>query len=155
MIYIGIDPGVTTGFAAWDGKLRKFIVIKSFSFWDCILEVQYYKDNFIFGCGRDSIEISGKQVKQIVIEDPNFNRPTFVRANSVNDHTFNKISQNVGSNKRDAQLLIEYCTLKQLPVTPIRPTMRKQTAKEFKTLTKYDGTTNQHGRDAAMLVFGM
>ena len=64
------------------------------------------------------------------------------------------MAQNVGMNKKEADLLIKYCKKENIPYKAVKPTKSKVDAKYFKTLTKFQGSTNQHQRDAAMLVYG-
>ena len=64
-----------------------------------------------------------------------------------------RTAQNVGMNKRDAQLLIAYAEAHNFQVLAVRPTRTKLKADTFKKMTGWDKRTNQHARDAAMLVF--
>jgi len=137
-IYIGIDPGVTTGLAVWDGK---DIVFHTTDFWGAIEEIQQW-----------IVPIT------VVIEDPSKNKPVFHRDLKVRgdkrDRTMLKIGQNVGSNKREGQLLIEYCEQNGIECRAIKPTSSKWDAKQLKVYTGITKSTNQHVRDAIKLVYG-
>lgn len=146
-IFIGIDPGVNTGFAVWEPNERVFKQIDTFSFWWTIKQIEKLKINYTL---------------TVVIEDVTQNSPTFDREIKEQDEEKrqkiqNKISQNVGSNKRDCQLIIEYCEGREIEIIKVRPTkggFTKLDADQFRNITKHEGRTSNHGRDAAMLVFG-
>jgi predicted glycosyltransferase involved in capsule biosynthesis len=94
------------------------------------------------------------------MEDPRKNKPTFVpkKMTVYEQRIINKKSQNVGSNKRDAQLLEEFLKNKNIQHYLIRPskkTMSKIKVDMFEKITGYTERTSQHGRDAAMLVWGL
>ena len=137
--FIGIDPGANTGFAIWDAIHKKIVFTKTYTFWDCIehLILLNNKPNFDF---------------VVVIEKPSGNKPTF------SHHTRNreKISQNVGENKRDEKLIVDFCVRNEIPVFPITPGKYSMTGMKqgaFNEHTGYLGSTSGHARDAAMLVF--
>lgn len=140
MIIIGIDP--PKGLALWDTESRKFIKIETVEFWDIIHEISTLKD-------------AGKIA--VVVEAPQVNKPTFYRR-GTNARAMSRISQNVGSNKRDSVLIIEYCArvgVKCIPVPPRRKNSTKHSPELFSRWTGWTGRTSEHGRDAAALVFGM
>jgi hypothetical protein len=147
--FIGIDAGVNTGFAVWDANASRFDKIITTTFWGAINELQ-----------SEHMALAGKRIDvnttpgiAVYIENPNGNRPTFARHGAYRE----KISQNVGMNKRDAQLLIQYCMdngMLFFPVTPGKHSMTKMKPDAFAKYTGYNGRTSSHGRDAAMLVFG-
>lgn len=137
--FIGIDPGANTGFAIWDATNKKIVFIKTYTFWDCI-------EHLILLKSKPGFEFV------VFIEKPSGNKPTF----SHHSRNREKISQNIGENKRDEKLIVEFCNRNQIPVFPIRPgkysmTGMKQDA--FNEYTGYSGSTSGHARDAAMLVF--
>lgn len=139
MPILGIDPGVHTGVAvAIKGKLVK---VESMGFWDAI--------NLI----RDMRHMG----LAVYIEDPGINKPVFAKPGANNQFMINRVAQNVGSNKRDAQLIIEFCKrqgIKCVPQKPLRGAMSKIDSETFKRYTGWQGKTNSHGRDAAMQIFG-
>jgi hypothetical protein len=61
-----------------------------------------------------------------------------------------------GSVKRDCSIWEEWCREYGIEFVcpPPRQGMTKLTDAYFRGLTGYDRRTNEHGRDAAMLVFG-
>jgi len=141
---IGIDGGVNTGFAVYDRNSRKLVEIKTYSFWEAIEALESWMDD----CGISGIEVW--------IEDVEAHSPTFYRG-AKGSAVQNRISQSVGRNKRDCQLLKEWLERKGVvfySIPPTKQSMTKLNAETFKTYTGWNERTSQHGRDAAMLVFG-
>ena len=141
-LFIGIDPGKTTGMALWVPG-DKLLRLHSGSFWEIYYDVLQYD----------------KECTVIVVEDPNKNRPVFPRHGASKKEII-KIAQNVGMNKRDAQLLIEGFRLEGYTVVQVKPrgskySRGKMDAKQFSAMTGYKGSSNQHNRDAALLVYGL
>lgn len=145
--YIGIDPGSTTGFAAWDPSIKEFEELRSGTFWEIYDRIKKYplKTTVIF------------------MEDPNLISPTFPRdikaKGKKRDAIMQNIGQKVGMNKRDAQLLKLGLHMQGRIVHPIKPTgrkgtKRKWTAETFMNITGHHEGLNEHVRDAAMMVFG-
>lgn len=148
--YIGIDAGLSTGWARWNAAKQEFDEIITTTFWGCIEKI----DSIIHECWLEQRTVT------FVIENPNLNSATFTRFHKgkrVGGRKHDHISQSVGMNKRDAQLLIEYCRSKGQTVIESQPTEKSNTKLAeplFKNITRYaGGTTSQHGRDAAMLVY--
>jgi hypothetical protein len=145
MIYIGIDPGKFTGVAAWY-KNTKALELHTFSFWETIdyltMQMEYSKKHNV-------------QLK-VVLEDPNQNKPIyFGNKRAVNEATRLRVAQNVGSNKRDAQLMEVFLERNGIEVTLVKPTTSKWSLSYFQKITKYTGRTSEHARDAAKLVYGL
>ena len=135
---IGIDPGISTGMAiSSDGKI---INVKTVNFWDCIKLLRDMQNMGIV----------------VYVENPNVNKPVFFKRGVNNAAMIQKVAQDVGRNKRDAALIIEFCNrnnIKNMPLPPQRGS-KDVDAKYFQLLTGYEGSTSQHGRDAAMLIVG-
>ncbi len=144
--YIGIDGGVNTGFAVWNSTTKRFRELDTYSFWEAIDRIDHYINEL-----RDN-----KILLEVVIEDVTQNKPTFNRG-AHNQSVYNKMSQNVGANKRDCTLISEYCELNEVPIHKIRPTkasLTKLDSETFKKITGYEGRSSSHARDAGCLVFG-
>ena len=143
--YIGIDAGVNTGFAIWNGNEKKFEVLETYDFWDCILELGKCVKKYLYN-GDELV---------IIIEDVTKNKNTFQRKNT-NALMMRKISQNVGSVKRDTDLIIQWFERNKLNVVRVRPTKKSNTKikqKQFNELTGWSGSrVSQHARDAGMLI---
>jgi hypothetical protein len=144
MIYIGIDTGVNTGFAVWDNRKRSLLQVTSMSIHKAMEQVAIYKEN---------ARMNG--VKMIVrVEDPR--QRTWFGTERMSREEERKKLQGVGSVKRDASIWDDY--LKDLGVeyemvAPKR-NVTKLTHERFKAVTGWKERTNEHGRDAAGLVFG-
>ena len=65
--------------------------------------------------------------------------------------------QGAGSVKRDCVIWEEFLNDRKIPYMLIAPknNSTKLSAESFKKITGYSGRTNEHTRDAAMLVFGI
>lgn len=131
--YIGIDTGTHTGLAIWDSKENKFDLIKT-----------------------DKIHVVIDIVKEYV-----FNKSVFVRVEDARKRKwFGKNSnaklQGAGSVKRDCTIWEDFLTYINAEFEMVDPTNNrtKLNAEQFKRITKYAGQTNEHNRDAAMLVYG-
>lgn len=136
--YIGIDPGKHTGVAVWDRQGRYFTDVITLDFFGALNFLKHYNPTYT----------------QIVIEDATQNKPTF-RRKGQRVGVADRMAQNVGSVKRDTQLLIEWCERHGFTVRKVKPDQSKLNAAAFKRTTKYIGRTSQHARDAAMLVYDL
>lgn len=128
--YIGIDAGVNTGVAIWDAKQRAFKSIGTMT----ILQAM----KLILS------EIDGLQM--VIVED----------ARQVVYKTSREKAQGAGSVKRDCQIWEEFLTENKIRCIFVRPKKQitKWTKEKFESFTGYNKQTSQHGRDAAMLVYG-
>ena len=131
---IGIDPGVHTGVALYDRGSKKVEEAKTLDFWSAL----------DFVCTFSKNEIA------VVIEDPNLNRPTFLKHGQEGRE---KISQNVGSNKAEARLLIDGLRKMGYVVRTEKPMSSKWTAEQVKRHTGYEARCSEHARDAIKLCF--
>lgn len=132
--YIGIDPGVNTGIAVWERPNKKFIYISSGK----ILDVMDMVEKAIIS--RNSF---------IKCEDPR-------KAGAGRQKKDYNIAQGAGSIKRDAQIWEDFLKKHNADFVMLKPAaaFTKWKADKFQQLTKWTHQTNEHGRDAAMLVFG-
>lgn len=64
--------------------------------------------------------------------------------------------QGAGSVKRDAAIWEDWCKENGYHAVFVKPMGKglKKSAEEFKRITKWTGRTNEHSRDAAMIVYG-
>jgi hypothetical protein len=137
--FIGIDPGVATGLAIWIPETKHY-ELYTLSFFEAYSRILTW-------------HIALDDELQIIIENPNKNRPTFERGALVTAKR-NKISQNVGENKRDAKLWIEMCRFYGIKYTDVRPTRTKLTAEGFEKFFGIKTKCSQHARDAFRLIGG-
>lgn len=140
-LIIGVDPGVETGYALWCRSQKQFIELVTLTFWSAY----------------DRILSFGPSDVEVFIENPDSHRVMYRRTESVEaSNKREKMASNIGSNRREATLLIERLQTLGYTVTAVRPiTARKWTAEQFSRYTRYQGRTSQHVRDAGRLVFGM
>lgn len=153
-IDIGLDPGTTTGYAVRrQGNHRDgFLGLGTTTFW---------------GAFESARQIKGRAGSvRVFIEDPSQNRFAYDRhINEVIGRrdrnqvakilaVVGKIQRDAGGNGREAQLLAEGLHQIGIPVVLVRPTSRKVNAKNFRDITGHEGRSNEHGRDAGMLIIG-
>ena len=144
MFYIGIDTGVNTGIAVWDNKQRSLIAV------DC-------------GKIHKAMEI----VKQYMNKAADVGTSVYVRVEDARqrkwicdkyskDGTKYNIQQGAGSVKRDATIWEDYLTDLGVRFQMVAPknNATKLPSGSFAAMTGWKKRTNEHGRDAAMLVFG-
>lgn len=132
---IGIDTGVHTGFAIWNIMNQEFIACKTMQIdevMELIKEIYESHNDFI-----------------VVVEDARL-RKFFKGENMAAKQ------QGAGSIKRDAKIWEDYLTRLRIDFKLVNPTSRKTkiTSEYFKKISKYEGHTSNHARDAAMLVLG-
>lgn len=136
MTWIGIDPGTHTGFAVWrDGA---FSEICSLPLHDALLRVR-------------GLSNYGAQIC-VVFEDARLRK-------WYGTHTAKQDRDRLigaGSVRRDCSIWEEALTQWRIPYKVVAPknNATKMNADTFRSLTGWEGRTNEHGRDAAMLVFG-
>lgn len=132
---VGIDPGVTTGLALWEPGPKRLDEVSSMGIVEAMLRVQ-------------RIQQAGTLL-MVVYEDARLR--TYFGAKG------REALQGAGSIKRDCSVWAEWlahlgCAYKA--VSP-RAKGRKLDAGQFERLTGWTARTNEHARDAAMLIFGM
>ncbi len=154
-LLIGLDPGKNTGFAIWQPRRivadrpypGQFIEVSTLTFWTAIRRLEKLVREF------------GAAALHVRIEDVRANKPTF--SDKVgNARVRENISQKVGSNKRDCQLLIEFLEDSGIPYTALPPRKRatgkgKVTAEFFKGVKGFPTRSTEHSRDAAALVIDL
>ena len=129
MNIIGIDPGVNTGWARMlDGKL---IACDSRPIHAAMQEIKRWH------------RIG--ELKLVVFED--------ARLRGGDDP---KRAQGAGSVKRDSKIWADFLADLGCPTLAVKPQKggTKWTAEQFAKLTGWKARTNEHGRDAALLIWG-
>ncbi len=142
-VLVGIDPGIKTGLAIAEGG--KLVRIETVDILDALDEIHAYANEARYYLRNVTI----------YIEDPSLNKPVFDRGQHGRKAL--NIAQKVGSNKRDAQILIAKCKragVKLVRVKPVAGPFTKMSAEFFKKQTGWTGRTSQHARDAAGLILG-
>ena len=138
MLVIGIDPGLNTGLAVWDTSSRQFLEIRCSG----IVDAMDYLDRLR----------AEKGIGLVVFEDAR-QRTWIPRERDLAQ--MKGRAMGAGSVKRDCSIWEEWCKARQVQYIASRPKngMTKLTDAYFRGITGYDRRTNEHGRDAAMLVF--
>lgn len=134
MIRIGIDPGVNTGYAAYRDDDAKLIACTSLSILAAMDEVRRIKDLGV--------------LHSVTFEDARLR--TWFGSKGA------EALQGAGSIKRDCSIWQEFLTGLGVPFRQVKPQAggTKWSAEQFKRLTGWQGRTNEHARDAALLVIG-
>lgn len=140
MIVIGVDPGVHTGIAVWDCTTRKLHHVKSMPALRA-MEMVLYSSAFYVPALFVIVEDARKR-KWFGAADERMTRGAGVR-------------EGVGSVKRDSALWEEFLTMHGIPHQMRAPRHTKHDAETFKKLTGWTAQTNQHSRDAALIVHGL
>ena len=138
MLVIGIDPGLHTGLAVWDTSSRQFLEIRCSG----IVDAMDYLDHLR----------SERGIGLVVFEDAR-QRTWIPREKDLAQ--MKGRAMGAGSVKRDCSIWEEWCTSRGVQYIATKPKngMTKLTDAYFRGITGYDRRTNNHGRDAAMLVF--
>ena len=144
MIYIGIDPGVKTGVAVWDNRQRTFLQIETVKIHRAMELVRLYK--------HKAADVGTKLI--VRVEDAR-QRKWFERKYDKKGEEEN-VLQGAGSIKRDSKIWDDYLSDMGVEYQMVAPKggMTKYTKERFQALTGWKKPTNEHNRDAAMLVFG-
>ncbi len=135
-IYIGIDPGVKTGICIIAGKTIYSI--------DCLpIHKAMEKVKEVINIGDVFVRLEDARLRKWV-------------PYQKNEKAERGRAAGAGSVKRDAKIWEDYLTELGIPFELVAPKANKTkvTAEYFKKLTGYQGKTNEHLRDAAMLVVG-
>ncbi len=136
MTYIGIDAGVHTGIAVWHAHLQELTMVESMTITQAMEQVRMMADVL----GRDNV--------RVYIEDAR-KRTWFGSAGRER-------LMGAGSVKRDSQIWDDFCREQDIEhvMVPPKNNRTKLSAEQFRRITNYKQRTNEHGRDAACLVFG-
>ena len=135
MMMIGIDPGVNTGIAVWDKDVRKLQLCAAMPIHAAMDLVK--------------AEHLAQRLHSVVFEDARLRTGYFGPSSRAK-------AQGAGSVKRDCTIWADYLGALGIPYRTISPRQKgaKVDAERFKAMTGWQAQTNEHGRDAAMLVIG-
>lgn len=140
-VIIGIDPGVNTGFAVSEsGKLLRVECMTAVEAEDCVMQC-------VILCGEANVFVRFEDARM---------RQWFGERDKNQEKYGAGVREGAGSIKRDSSRWQEFLEHHNIPHARVAPQANrtKLTADQFKAITKWQGRTNEHGRDAAMLVFG-
>lgn len=136
MILIGIDTGVSTGFA-WsiNGKFQSIDTESILSAQERVLSIA----GDVGHAGMDVI---------VCIEDVRLRK-------WVQKGVGNERMQGVGSVKRDCSIWQEFCERNGIPHIFVAPKaiQTKLSEKDFNMITKWPYKTSEHARDAGMMIY--
>lgn len=133
---IGIDPGTKTGYAAWDTTVRQLDSITSIPIHAAIFSILGLAKEY----GKDDVLVRVEDARK---------RKWFGNAGREK-------LQGAGSVKRDCAIWEDFLKDAGIQYELVAPARNrtKVTSDYFKTITGWAGRTNEHSRDAGMLVFG-
>lgn len=144
MRVVGIDPGTHTGFALWNSETRVLERVESMQIHRAMEQV-----SFLYHGGGTLIG----QPLLVIFEDAHTIRM------SSKGKTYGQTSrlQGVGSVKRDSSIWRDFLEDHGIPYfgRTYKAGLTKLNAEEFKRLTGWMQSTNDHGRDAACIVQGL
>lgn len=137
--YIGLDCGVNTGLAIWDSQEKKFERIATVKIHEAMKTVEYWHPRGIL----------------VRVEDAR-KRKWFADADARQKRSGAGIREGIGSVKRDAKVWEDFLQAYKIPfeLVPPKNNKTKITTEFFTKATGWKQETNEHARDAAMLVFG-
>ena len=140
-LYIGIDPGVNTGVAVWDKTEQKLDMVDTMTITQAMKTVEDFN-----GVLDEETDTEYKVV--VFMED--------ARQRNWFGQSGREKLQGAGSVKRDCAIWETFCQEVGIELRKIAPknNYTKLSAEQFRKLTGWKGRTSDHGRDAAMLVFG-
>lgn len=140
--YIGIDSGVNTGLAIWDRAETKFYLLETVKIHVALQHVSEWHKAFMR---------SGVMVR---IEDA---RQRKMIPWGKDEKAERGRREGAGSVKRDATIWEDFLTDLGIDFEMIAPkdNVTKVTADFFKRATGYQAETNEHTRDAGMLIYGL
>lgn len=134
---IGIDPGIKSGWASWDCIDKEFKVVKTMKLWEIFRALGspfHFDDTMVY------------------IENPN----TFIPFKNVPREEIDARKQGAGACKQTFKHIIEFLEDHNIPyqTTRLQGGLKKKSAQWFREQTKWEERTDEHGRDAALIVWG-
>ena len=140
MIWIGIDTGVHTGLAIWDGIGRRFLSIE-------LLKIHRAMDVVEALAKANPGEVRAR------VEDAR-QRKWIPNMGSIRNEIGR--AKGAGSVERDCSIWADFLADIGIPCEMVAPryNVTKLRQEAFSKLTGWSQRTNEHERDAAMLVFG-
>jgi hypothetical protein len=139
---IGIDPGVHTGVSYYNRKGKFLLEVFTEDILQAMIDIEMFANT-----KREKVVIRIEDARQ---------RNWFGDADRRMERSGAGIREGIGSVKRDCQIWEDFCKLHGFEFEMVAPKKNKTKLddKAFRKYTGWGGKTNEHGRDAAMLVFG-
>jgi hypothetical protein len=138
MLIVGIDPGVETGFAIWKTSPPELMAVESWSILNAMRLLASIKAD----------------VGLVIVEDAR-KRKWYGHMDREQGKYGAGVREGVGSVKRDCAIWEEYLQGLGVPFEMRYPSGTKMKSGPFAQLTGWKSKSNEHGRDAAMIVFGL
>lgn len=137
MIYVGIDTGTNTGLAVWDSSAKKLLCCETLKLHMALWKVKDLYDTY----GQIVVFFEDARLRKWIPQDPSFSR-------------MKGRLQGAGSVKRDSSIWEDFCKDLGVEYHAIAPknNLTKASEEFFKAVTKWEGRTSEHARDAAFLV---
>ena len=149
---VGIDPGAVTGMAVWDPSRQAFVHVGSGTLFETLALVGAHLPG-----GRSG---QAWEVRLVVVEDAR-RLPIYAARDGVQGRQRDRLCRRVGHIDRDVQLWETWLRAEGVPYRLAEPHRGpKWDAETLARMTQAMGVaawtepTNEHGRDAARLVFG-
>lgn len=143
MYYVGIDTGTHTGFAVWNNKTRQFETIEELMLYQALRRVEELRNR------------AASEGTRVVIRVEDARQRTWF-GKPISREEERKKLQGVGMVKRDCNIWEEFLENEGYEYQMVAPkdNATKLSSEQFKAITRWKDRTNEHKRDAAMLVFG-
>lgn len=141
-ILVGIDPGVSTGFAVWDRPASNLLRVETRKIHAAMEEIPKLFQRY----NRSQILVRVEDARQ---------RQWLPRER--NNSEYRGKLMGAGSVMRDCRIWDDYLKSLKIDYEMIPPAAgsTKWSEEYFRKLTKFVGRCSSHGRDAAVLVFGL
>lgn len=141
MILIGIDPGTQTGLARWSTAPQQLQRV------ECLTILQAMRVVELEACQRAPDLF-------VIFEDAR-KRKWYGKMDAEQKKYGAGVREGVGYVKRDCAIWEEFLRGLGVAFEMRYPSATKMKAEPFARLTGWTGRTNEHARDAAMIVFGL
>jgi hypothetical protein len=138
---VGLDPGVTTGFAVWNRLAKRLEGVMSGPIHEALW-------------GVDAMHTAGT-LHSVIFEDARL-RTWYEAADKRQRESGAGVREGIGSVKRDCKVWEDFLTARGITFFAVRPQrgMTKWSADTLRRITGWTARTNNHGRDAAALCYG-
>lgn len=141
-LIVGIDPGVDTGFAEWDKRYKKLLLVET------------YKIHQALDRARKWSQLVNLDRVLVRVEDARLRKWLPKEKSNVE---YRGRLQGAGSVKRDSKIWEDFLTELGVDFEMLgpRPGLTKWSEAYFKQVTGWTGKTDNHGRDAAANIYGL
>jgi hypothetical protein len=140
-IHIGIDPGASTGYAAWDASSRVLAAVHTLKIHEAM--------DYVLQVHRAGM------LHSVTFEDARL-RTWFGKMDKEQVKYGAAVREGAGSVKRDCTIWADFLGAHGIAYKGVKPAAgaTKWKADHFARVTGWTGRTSEHARDAAILVFG-